>query len=57
MNNIVKTLLVVFLLMSSFSGFNPVSSQDTGYSIEVLPSFSIATQEDIPRLVRYCFQE
>ena len=51
MNNIVKTLLLVFLLMSSFSGFNPVSGQDTGYFIEVLPSFSIATQDDIPKLV------
>lgn len=51
MNNIVKTLLVVFLLISSFSGFNPVSGQDTGYFIEVLPSLSIATQDDIPRLV------
>ena len=51
MNNIVKTLLVVFLLISSFSKFNPVSGQDTGYFIEILPSFSIATQEDIPRLV------
>ena len=51
MNNIVKTLLLVFLLMSSFSGFNPVSGQDTGYFIEILPSFSIATQDDIPKLV------
>lgn len=51
MNNIVKTLLIIFLLLSSFSGFDPVLSQDTGYSIEVLPSFSIATQEDIPKLV------
>jgi uncharacterized lipoprotein YddW (UPF0748 family) len=51
MNNTVKTLLVVFLLVSSFSEFNPVSGQATGYFIEVLPSFSIATQEDIPRLV------
>jgi len=37
--------------MSSFSGFNPVSGQDTGYFIEILPSFSIATQDDIPKLV------
>ncbi len=37
--------------MSSFSGFNPVSSEDTRYSIEVLPSFSIATPEDVTRLV------
>ncbi len=51
MNNIVKTLLLIFLLMSSFSRFNPVSGQDTGYFIEVLPSFSIATQDDIPKLV------
>ncbi|MCC7573733.1 MAG: hypothetical protein KO464_10200 [Candidatus Methanofastidiosum sp.] len=51
MNNIVKTLIIVFLLASSFSSFSPVSGQDTGYSIEILPSFSIATQDDIPRLV------
>ncbi|NYT13096.1 MAG: hypothetical protein GKC01_01140 [Candidatus Methanofastidiosa archaeon] len=51
MNKIVKTLLIIFLLVPSFSSFNPVSGQESGYSIEVLPSFSIATQEDIPRLV------
>ncbi|KYC45628.1 MAG: hypothetical protein APG12_00759 [Candidatus Methanofastidiosum methylothiophilum] len=51
MNNIVKTLLIISLLVSSFSGFSPVSSQSSGYSIEILPSFSIATQEDIPRIV------
>ncbi|NYT04679.1 MAG: hypothetical protein GKC00_08250, partial [Candidatus Methanofastidiosa archaeon] len=48
MNKIVKTLLIIFLLVPSFSSFNPVSGQESGYSIEVLPSFSIATQEDIP---------
>ncbi|NPV50564.1 MAG: hypothetical protein HPY60_05135 [Candidatus Methanofastidiosum sp.] len=51
MNKIVKTLLIIFLLVPSFSSFNPVSGQESGYSIEVLPSFSIATQEDIPRLI------
>ena len=51
MNKIVKTLLIIFLLVPSFSSFNPVAGQESGYSIEVLPSFSIATQEDIPRLV------
>ncbi len=51
MNKIVKTILVLFLLISSFSGFNPVSGEDAGYFIEVLPSLSIATQDDIPRLV------
>ncbi len=53
MDNILKTMLIVFLLISSFSSFgNPVTAQESpGYAIEVLPSFSIATQEDIPKLV------
>lgn len=37
--------------MSSFSGYNPVLADDTGYAIEILPSFSIATPDDVTRLV------
>ena len=51
MNNISKTLLVIFLLVPLFSNFSPIFGQSSGYAIEILPSFSIATQEDIPRLI------
>lgn len=51
MNNISKTLLVIFLLVSTFSNFSPTLGQSDGYAIEILPSFSIATQEDIPRII------
>jgi len=51
MNNVLKTLLILFLLVSSFSNFNPVSGQNTNLYVEVLPSHSIATQDDIPKFV------
>ncbi|KYC52937.1 MAG: hypothetical protein AMQ74_00577 [Candidatus Methanofastidiosum methylothiophilum] len=51
MNNIVKTLFIVLLLVSSFSNFKPVSAEDMGLSVEILPSFSIAVQQDIPKFV------
>ena len=51
MNNISKTLLVIFLLVPLFSNFSPIFGQSSGYAIEILPSFSIATQEDIPCLI------
>ncbi len=51
MNSIVKTLLIILLVLSSFSSFNPVSGEESGLFVEVLPSYSIVTQEDIPKFV------
>lgn len=51
MNNALKTILILFLLASSFSNFNPVSGQSTNFYVEVLPSHSIATQDDIPKFM------